>query len=320
MKIVVTGACGFIGYHTSKKLLELGHEVFGIDNLNDYYDPKLKMDRLSLLQTQGMQFLKSDICQDSTYEAISHFKPDIFLHLAAQAGVRYASINPKSYFDSNLTGFFNVLEWIKDHKHVPLVYASSSSVYGNTDVIPFTEQDSTSCPESFYAATKKANEMMAISYHKTFGIKARGLRFFTVYGPFGRPDMAYFSFVKDIIDGRPLKIYHEGKAKRDFTHISDIVDGIVGALFCEAPCEIYNLGHSHPYSTLELVSTIESYLDQKAKLEFVEGPKGDVAITYADHTKATKDLGFLPKIDLKDGMKDFLDWFSSYYISEKKAP
>lgn len=312
MKIVVTGACGFIGFHTAKKLLELGHEILGIDNLNDYYDVKLKMDRLKILEDLGLKFVKADITEASTYEIISSFKPEKFLHLAAQAGVRYAAINPKSYYESNLNGFFQVLEWIRHHRDVPLIYASSSSVYGNCETIPFSENQSACDPESFYAATKRANELMAISYHKTFGIVVRGLRFFTVYGPYGRPDMAYFSFAKDIKENRAIKVYHQGEAKRDFTHISDIVSGIIGALFCDKSCQIYNLGHSHPYSTIELISIIEKHFDKKAKLDFVEGPKGDVYITYADFKKAALDLNFEPKINLKEGMQDFLSWFETY--------
>lgn len=313
MKIVVTGACGFIGFHTTKKLLELGHQVLGIDNLNDYYDIKLKTERLDILQQLGMQFLKLDIASLETYEKISHFKPEKFLHLAAQAGVRYASINPKSYFESNLCGFFHVLEWIRLNKHVPLIYASSSSVYGHCETVPFSENESACDPESFYAATKRAGELMAISYHKTFGIQVRGLRFFTVYGPYGRPDMAYFSFTKDIKEGKTLKVYHQGLAKRDFTHIDDIVKGIIGALFCDKVCEIYNLGHSHPYSTLELIEVIEKHLGKKASIDFIDGPKGDVSLTYADYSKAERDFGFCPAIDLNEGMEDFFAWFESYY-------
>jgi UDP-glucuronate 4-epimerase len=309
MKIVVTGACGFIGFHATKKLLEEGHEVLGIDNLNQYYDVRLKLERLALLQHLGMQFLKADIADSSTYETISAFNPDKFLHLAAQAGVRYASQNPGSYFDSNLSGFFKVLEWVRLNKHVPLLYASSSSVYGNCDQAPFSEDLNIAEPESFYAATKRANELMAISYQKTFDITATGLRFFTVYGPYGRPDMAYFSFAKDIVEGRPIKVYHQGLAKRDFTYISDIVEGIMGALFCEKPDSIYNLGHSHPYTTLELIKIIEDTLGKKADIVFEEGPKGDVALTFADFSKAQKDFGFCPKIDLKEGMSSFLAYF-----------
>ena len=313
MKIVITGACGFIGFHSARKLLELGHSVLGIDNLNDYYDVNLKHERLKILQQEQMQFLKSDINDRATYDQISAFAPDVFLHLAAQAGVRYASINPKSYFESNLSGFFHVLEWIRAHKHVPLVYASSSSVYGNLSQVPFSEAEPADQPESFYAATKRANELLAISYHKTFGITARGLRFFTVYGPYGRPDMAYFGFTKALLENKPLQVFHEGQARRDFTYITDIVDGIIGAIFCNKECEVYNLGHSHPHSTLDLIRCIESYFDKKAVLDFVEGPKGDVNVTFADTQKAKMDLGFDPKIDLKEGMKEFLSWYESYY-------
>lgn len=314
MKLVVTGSCGFIGFHTALRLLDLGHQVLGIDNMNDYYEVSLKESRLAILLKRGLKFVKADVADPTTYDVISEFSPDIFLHLAAQAGVRYASINPQSYFHSNLQGFFQVLEWIRTHKHVPLVYASSSSVYGNCDKAPFQETEAACDPESFYAATKRTNELMAISYHKTFGIVARGLRFFTVYGPYGRPDMAYFSFTKDILEGKVLKVYHEGKAKRDFTHIHDIVDGILGALFCKNTCEVYNLGHSKPYSTLELISLIEESLGKKAVIEFVDGPKGDVSLTFADCHKASKDLGFFPHIDLPQGLEEFIQWYKEYYI------
>ena len=189
-------------------------------------------------------------------------------------------MNPRAYLESNFIGFFEVLEWVRQHKEVPLIYASSSSVYGNTSEAPFKEDDKADMPESFYAASKRSNELMAISYNKTFGIKARGLRFFTVYGPYGRPDMAYFSFTDAIVNKKPLKVFHQGQALRDFTYIDDIVDGIIAAIFHDSDCTVFNLGHNHPYTTLELISCIEDYFGQKAILDFVEGPKGVVNVTY----------------------------------------
>lgn len=313
MKIAITGACGFIGFHTAKRFMNLGHTVLGLDNLNDYYDVKLKTDRLELLKSEGMLFEKIDISHQGALEVLTTFKPDLVIHLAAQAGVRYASINPRAYVESNLDGFFEVLEWIRRHPHVPLVYASSSSVYGNNSEVPFKESDSAAHPESFYAATKRANELMAESYHKTFGIKARGLRFFTVYGPYGRPDMAYFSFTHDLVNNRPLKVFHEGRAMRDYTYVDDIVDGIIAACFDTSSLEIFNLGHNHPYSIMDLIGCIEDYFGKKAAISFQEGPKGDVSRTFACIDKSQKILGFQPKVTLHDGMKRFLDWYHEYY-------
>jgi UDP-glucuronate 4-epimerase len=313
MKIFITGVAGFIGFHTARRLLEDGHKVMGIDNLNDYYDVNLKKERLSLLEKLGLEFEQGDICHQGPFLSATLFQPDIFLHLAAQAGVRYASINPKAYVDSNLNGFFNVLEWIRSHPHIPLIYASSSSVYGNQIEAPFKESAKADQPESFYAATKRANELMAYSYHQSFGIKTCGLRFFTVYGPHGRPDMAYYSFTQDFLEGRPLKVYHEGKALRDFTYIDDIVEGIVSVIN-RAPLQgIYNLGSCDPYSTLELIDCIENYFGKKAIIEFVQGPKGDVDKTYACLTHSFNDLGFKPKTSLKEGMRSFLDWYIQYH-------
>lgn len=317
MKICITGACGFIGFHTAKRLLQEGHQVLGLDNLNDYYDPSLKHARLSILKDHGMHFEKVDISQKNAFECVSMFKPDIFLHLAAQAGVRYASVNPRAYLESNLMGFFEVLEWIKMNPQVPLVYASSSSVYGNTSIVPFDESDKADTPESFYAATKRSNELMAMSYHKTFGITARGLRFFTVYGPYGRPDMAYFSFTDAICQDKTIKVFHEGKALRDFTYIDDIVEGIVMAIHDKSPCTVYNLGNNQPQSTLELIAIIEEYFGKKAKIEFTEGPKGDVNMTYASIQKSQDALGFQPSTSLKEGMHAFLDWYKQFFLLAK---
>jgi len=317
MRIAVTGVGGFIGFHCACRLLDEGHEVFGLDNLNDYYDVSLKQDRLQILLEKGLHFKKLDLCDPEMSIYLSHCQPDILVHLAAQAGVRYASINPAAYTDSNLVGFFRILEWVRENPKVPLVFASSSSVYGNASKVPFTEKDPADQPESFYAATKRANELMAYSYHQTFGITARGLRFFTVYGPWGRPDMAYFSFTQAFVENRPLKIFHGGQALRDYTYISDIIDGLHAAIFSTKPFEIYNLGHHHPHSILELVNILETYFGKKAELIFEEGPKGDVDRTFADIHRAAQDLGFSPKVPLKEGMALFLDWYSSYYAGLK---
>jgi UDP-glucuronate 4-epimerase len=318
MKFCLTGAAGFIGFHLARRLLKQGHEVLGIDNLNDYYDVDLKKLRLDLLTQEGLQFIKADIADNTTFEKVSEFKPDYFIHLAAQAGVRYAAINPRAYLDSNLRGFFEVLEWVRQNPEVPLIYASSSSVYGDTSKAPFEEDEKACEPESFYAATKRANELMAISYHKTFGIQARGLRFFTVYGPYGRPDMAYFSFTKDYLQQKPLQVFHEGQALRDFTYIDDIIEGLVAAIFDKSPCTVYNLGHHQPCSTLELIGCIEEYFGKKAQLKYLSGPLGDVQKTHACIEKASRYLGFRPKTSLKVGMNRFLDWYCEAYPCECK--
>jgi UDP-glucuronate 4-epimerase len=314
MKILITGVAGFIGFHTAFRLLKEGHEVLGVDNLNSYYDVKLKQARLKILKESGLNFELLDITQAGALNSLSHFKPDVFVHLAAQAGVRYASINPRAYLESNLQGFFEVLEWIRFHPHVPLVYASSSSVYGNNSTVPFSEGEKAADPESFYAATKRANELMAHSYHQTFGIKTRALRFFTVYGPYGRPDMAYFSFTQDYLDGKPLKVFHEGKALRDYTYIDDIVEGIIGAIHDTSSLAIYNLGHNQPYSILDLIDCIEGYFGKKAKLLYIDGPKGDVSTTFASIEKSKQALNFTPKVSLQEGMTHFLDWYVQYNV------
>ena len=314
MKVMITGVTGFIGFHLAKKLLQTGHQVFGVDNLNDYYDQNLKLDRLKILEKEGLVFKKLDIAEPNCYAFFDEVEPDILVHLAAQAGVRYAEKNPRSYNHSNLIGFAEILEWTRLNKHVPLVFASSSSVYGNHSKAPFNENERCDHPESFYAATKRANELCALSYHKTFGIKAIGLRFFTVYGPWGRPDMAYFSFTDKLLKNQPIEVYHEGKALRDYTYIDDIVDGIIKAMQDKTPFAIYNLGNHKPHSIMSLIHEIEKYFGKKAEIVFKQSPKGDVDITYADVDLAQKNLGFSPKTSLEKGLASFFDWYKSYYL------
>jgi len=314
MKVALTGVAGFIGFHLASKLLDEGHHVFGIDNLNDYYEVSLKKDRLKILEKKGLKFQKLDLIEASTYDFLDKNKPDILIHLAAQAGVRYASINPRSYNESNLLGFAEILEWVRLNKHVPLVFASSSSVYGNSSTPPFSENERCDDPESYYAATKRSNELCASSYHKTFGIKAIGLRFFTVYGPWGRPDMAYFSFTDKIMKNEPIDVYHEGKALRDYTYIDDIVAGIMAAMHDKTPFAIYNLGNHSPHTILSMIEIIEKACGKKAKIEFKQSPKGDVNVTFANIDLAEKNLGFFPKTSLQEGILKFTDWYKSYYL------
>lgn len=315
MKVMITGVAGFIGFHLAKKLMQNGHQVFGVDNLNDYYDPKLKMDRLAILEKQGLVFKKRDIAEADCYTFFDEVNPDIIVHLAAQAGVRYAEKNPGAYNHSNLIGFAEILEWVRAHKHIPLIFASSSSVYGNDSKAPFSEKEPCVDPESFYAATKRANELCALSYHKTFGIKAIGLRFFTVYGPWGRPDMAYFSFTQKLLNDESIDVYHEGKALRDYTYVDDIIDGIMQAMADHTPFAIYNLGNHQPHSIMALIGEIERYFGKKGNLVFKQSPKGDVDMTFANIDLAHKQLGFLPKTSLEEGLKAFFDWYKAYYLN-----
>lgn len=314
-KIFITGIAGFIGFHLAKKLQELGFRVSGCDNFNSYYDPSLKRQRASYLQQLGILVLDCDLNDDMIIEqhlktlCISHF-----VHLAAQAGVRYSITHPKSYAHSNLSGFFHILEILRRNPQIKLIYASSSSVYGKTATIPFCETASTDHPSSFYGATKKCNEVMSESYHKIYGIHCTALRFFTVYGPWGRPDMAYFSFTKAILENKPITVFGEGKLMRDFTYIDDIIDGIIASMQkSNGHNAVFNLGHHKPYSVSEMVSCLENLLNKKAIIEFLPTPPGDVDITYADVSKSKSILGFDPKIDLKEGLSHFIKWYQKQY-------
>ncbi len=324
-KILLTGAAGFIGSHLAKRLLESGCKVTGLDNLNDYYDVNLKLARLAELKKySGFTFVKADISDKAAVENVfCESKPDIVVNLAAQAGVRYSIDNPQAYIDSNVIGFFNILEACRANTVEHLVYASSSSVYGNSEKVPFSVDDRVDNPVSLYAATKKTNELMAYTYSHLFDIPCTGLRFFTVYGPFGRPDMAYFSFTQKILTGEPIKLFNYGELERDFTYIDDIVEGIIKIIPSppqkqnNARAKVYNIGNNNPVPLKSFVEAIEEAIGIKAKIEYLPMQPGDVYRTYADISELQKDFGFTPKTDIRTGMKKFAEWYKEYYRSGK---
>jgi len=310
-RIFITGIAGFIGFHLAKELHRRGDVVIGCDNFNSYYDPLLKKERADILAEQKIEVIPCDVSKLTPLleqHQITHL-----VHLAAQAGCRYCITHPEKYQESNVDGFFHVLECLRQIPQIKLTFASSSSVYGLNKKIPFSESDPTEMPANFYGATKKCNELMAFAYHNVYGIRATGLRFFTVYGPFGRPDMAYFSFAKAMMHGEPIKLFNHGKMERDFTYIDDIVDGIAAAIDLEADFEIFNLGNNHPEEVLKLVQLIEEHLKKKAVIEMLPMPPGEIPITFADITKAQKRLHFQPKTSLETGMKHFLTWLQGRY-------
>lgn len=314
-KILVTGSCGFIGMNLCKKLLEIGYRVFGIDNLNNYYSVDLKKDRLDkLLEYKNFDYKNINI---ENYNKLNNvfkkFKPSKVVNLAAQAGVRYSIINPRAYIKSNLVGFNNILECSKNNHVQGLIYASSSSVYGANEKIPFSVDDRVDKPISLYAATKKSNELMAYSYNHLFGLKSTGLRYFTVYGPWGRPDMAMFIFVNKILKNKKIEIFNYGKLERDFTYIDDIVDGTISAINNNYECEIFNLGNSKTHNISEVLKIIEKKLNKKANIVFKEAQLGDVVKTNADINYSLKKLNFRPKIPIKIGIERFIEWFRNYY-------
>lgn len=332
MKIIVTGAAGFIGSHLSLKLLNLGHEVVGIDNLNDYYSVSLKKSRLNLLNHSNFIFYKKDL---ENYEAISNIfteeKPDVVVNLAAQAGVRYSIENPHSYINSNINGFINVLESCRHNNVKNLIYASSSSVYGANTSLPFKVSDNIDHPLSLYAATKKANELMAHTYSNLYGIPTTGLRFFTVYGPWGRPDMALFMFTKNIIEGTAIDVYNNGQMMRDFTYVDDIVESISRLIdkpaqpninwngdspepgSSYAPFKIYNIGNNNPVKLMDFISAIEEKTGKKAIKNFMPLQDGDVPATYADVSTLIKEIDFQPETSIEEGVGNFINWYISYY-------
>ncbi len=325
MKILVTGSCGFIGYHLSKKLLESDNIVVGIDNINDYYDTNLKMKRLSFLEKEkNFTFKKVDLVEsDLLDDLFLNEKFDIVINLAAQAGVRYSIENPKAYLDANLIGFFNILEACKKHSISKLIYASSSSVYGGNDKVPFSEDDQVDRPVSLYAATKKSNELLAYSYSSLYKMKTIGLRFFTVYGELGRPDMAYFSFTKNISEGKKISLFNNGNMSRDFTYIGDIVESINylldenldNKIFTDKKNEYYkilNIGNNSPVALKKFVRILEKHIGKEAVIEYKEMQKGDVEKTFADTEKLEKITGFKPLTSLDDGLKKFVDWYKDY--------
>ncbi len=332
-KILVTGAAGFIGFHLSKRLLEEGRHVVGLDIVNDYYDPTIKEARLEILKPyQQFKFVKIDLSDRPAMEEL--FKQEAFdgvVNLAAQAGVRYSLINPQSYVDSNLVGFVNILEGCRHNNVKHLVFASSSSVYGSNTKMPFSVHDNVDHPVSLYAASKKSNELMAHAYSHLFGLSCTGLRFFTVYGPWGRPDMALFLFTKAILEGKPIDVFNYGKMQRDFTYIDDIVEGVVRVLdqparpnpewdgdnpdpgSSYAPYKIYNIGNNQPVELLHFIKVIEDTLGKKAEMNLLPLQPGDVPATYANIDDLVRDTGFKPATTLEEGIPRFIKWYREYF-------
>ena len=325
MKVLVTGAAGFIGYHVARRLAETKKcEVLGVDNLNDYYDVGLKKARLHELSAfEELRFVQADFAEAEKFAAlVAHFKPDYVVHLGAQPGVRYSMDHPAAYTHSNLDGFASVLEACRRTKVKHLVFASSSSVYGAGAKAPFREDDNTDQPVSYYGATKKANELMAHSYAHNHQLNVTGLRFFTVYGPWGRPDMAPTLFSRAICDGKPLKLFNEGKNLRDFTYVDDVVDGVLKVLLyppagpSSPPCRIFNIGHHRPVETVLFVRMLEQLLGRPAQTELLPPQPGDMFETCADLTRIQAAVGYTPKVPLEEGLKRFVEWFERYYKVE----
>lgn len=316
MTILVTGTAGFIGYHAATALLQRGEQVVGLDNFNNYYRTDLKRARHERLEAHpGFQGVKMDLCDSSDLmDLFRQIRPTRVLHLAAQAGVRYSLENPGVYQKSNLEGFLNILEACRHNEVQRLVYASSSSVYGGNTKTPFSEADPVDHPVSLYAATKKANELMAHTYTHLFGLQTVGLRFFTVYGPWGRPDMAIWLFTQAILAGRPIAVFNHGNMLRDFTYIDDIVSGALGALFSEGldPSEVFNLGNNHPERLLDMIALLEKLLGREAIRELLPIQPGDVPSTWADIRRAQEKLGFAPATPLAEGLPRFVDWYREW--------
>ena len=330
MKILVTGTAGFIGYHLAKRLLELGHIVIGYDNINDYYDVNLKYARLNELGIDRNQVKNNKLINSKIYPNHKFIKAnledasiinnlfeveqfDAVVNLAAQAGVRYSIENPHAYIQSNVLGFMNILESCRNYGVKNLSYASSSSVYGTNTSQPFKTTDMTDTPVSLYAATKKSNELMAHTYSHLYNIQTTGLRFFTVYGPWGRPDMAPMLFTDAITNNRPIKVFNNGEMSRDFTYIDDIIDGIVKVINRPSKCNVYNIGNNAPLSLMTFIETLENSLAKKAEKIFLPMQDGDVVSTYADVSGLIKDFGYKPDTQLKDGIEQFVKWYKKFY-------
>ncbi len=329
----ITGAAGFIGFHLSKRLLDEGCKVVGLDNLNDYYDVNLKKDRLAILEDYDkFNFIKASLEDKKAVDKVfEENEINIVVNLAAQAGVRYSLKNPYAYIDSNIVGFMNILEACRHNKVEHLVYASSSSVYGSNEKMPFSTGDSVDHPVSLYAATKKSNELMAHTYSHLYNIPTTGLRFFTVYGPWGRPDMALFLFTEAILKDEPIKVFNHGKMERDFTFIDDIIEGVVRVTSnpprpnknydslnpdpstSYAPYKVYNIGNNEPVQLMEFIETIEKHLGKEAKKEYLPLQAGDVPKTYADVDDLIKDVGFKPDTSVDEGIGKFVEWYKGYY-------
>lgn len=341
MKILITGTAGFIGFHLTRRLLADGYDITGLDNLNEYYDVNLKYARLKELginltpeqkasrsfsvQSGPLHFIRGDLTDKATFLSLFQKKSfDMVIHLAAQAGVRYSLDYPQTYVDSNVTGFLNILEACRHYPVSRLIYASSSSVYGlNTD-FPYSEKDRTDKPASLYAATKKADEMLAHTYSHLFKIPITGLRFFTVYGPWGRPDMAFFKFTDAILNQKPIDVYNYGKMARDFTYIDDILDGIVGVMEGappegNPPCERFNIGLGNPVNLMDFIRAIESACGKTADIRYQEMQPGDVLKTHADISALQRKCDYHPKTDIRTGMKHFVEWYKHYYGLSSKT-
>jgi UDP-glucuronate 4-epimerase len=333
VSVLLTGAAGFIGYHVAQRLLTDGHRVVGLDNLSDYYDPTLKQARLDLLASHPeFTFERVDVSNRKTMaEVFGRHRPARVVHLAAQAGVRYSIVNPYAYIDANVIGFANILEGCRHDGVEHLVFASSSSVYGANTRLPFSAHDSVDHPLSLYAATKKANELMAHSYAHLYGLPCTGLRFFTVYGPWGRPDMALFLFTRAILEGRPIDVFNEGRMQRDFTYIDDVVEGVVRVLAkppapdpawsghrpdpgtSRAPYRIYNVGNDRPIELLRYIEVLEECLGRTAKKNLLPLQPGDVVVTRADIDDLARDFGYRPRTTIEEGVHRFVDWYRTYY-------
>jgi UDP-glucuronate 4-epimerase len=344
MKILVTGAAGFIGAHTAQRLLDAGHEVVGLDNLNDYYDVTLKQARLARLTAPGFRFVRLDLADDAAIaQLFAREKFARVVHLAAQAGVRHSLKEPHAYVRSNITGTLNVLEGCRHNGIEHLVYASTSSVYGANTDMPFSVHRSADHPLSFYGASKRANELMAHSYAALFALPTTGLRFFTVYGPWGRPDMALFTFTRNILEGRPIDVYNRGHHARDFTYIDDIAEGVVRACAriaqpdprwdsrtpdpatSSAPFRLYNIGNHQPVQLMRYIEVIEECLGRKAQMNFLPLQPGDVPETFADIDDLVRDVGYRPATPIEVGVRRFIDWFCEYYgyprrVRSRSAP
>jgi UDP-glucuronate 4-epimerase len=331
--ILVTGAAGFIGYHLAERLLSRGDRVVGFDNMNDYYDVSLKEARLARLEgREGFTFYRADLADKGAVEVLfERERPQVVVNLAAQAGVRYSLINPQAYANSNVVGFVNILEGCRHHKVGHLVFASSSSVYGANTKMPFSVRDNVDHPVSLYAASKKANELMAHTYAHLFGVPSTGLRFFTVYGPWGRPDMAAFLFTRAILEGKPIDVFNGGKMRRDFTYIDDIIEGVVRVIdrpaqpdpewrgdapkpnTSFAPWRVYNIGNHDPVELMRFIEVLEEKLGKKAEKNFLPMQPGDVPATYADVADLSADTGFAPSTPIETGIARFVEWYRAYY-------
>lgn len=333
-RYLVTGVAGFVGYHVAERLLNQGKEVLGIDNVNDYYDVGLKRARLERLAPhERFKFIEADLAgRDEVATAFADYRPEVVVHLAAQAGVRYSLQNPHAYVDSNLVGFVNILEGCRHNGVQHLVYASSSSVYGANTTIPFSVSHNVDHPVSLYAATKKSNELMAHTYSHLYRLPTTGLRFFTVYGPWGRPDMAYFLFTKAILDGRPIDVFNNGNMRRDFTYIDDVVEGVLRTAehvatpdpawdsndpdpgTSSAPYRVYNIGNNQPVELLRMIQILERALGVEAVKNFLPMQPGDVQETYANVDDLVRDVGFRPSTSLEDGLGRFVEWYRGFYV------